>query len=45
MADLFQSREFQLYCIVNRVVGSQPNLQIVKRLKGWEMANKGGYDL
>ena len=45
IADWFQSRESHLYCIVNREVGSQPNLHIVKGLKGWEKAIKGGYDL
>ena len=44
-ADWFQSMESHLYCIVNREVGSQPNLHIVKGLKGWEKAIKGGYDL
>ena len=43
MAGWFQSRESHLYCIVNKEVGSQPNIQIAKGLKGWEKANKGGY--
>ena len=45
IADWFQSRESHLYCIVNREVGSQLSLHIVKGLKGWEKAIKGGYDL
>ena len=32
-------------CIVNKVVGSQPNIQSAQGLKGWEKANKNGYDL
>ena len=34
-----------IYCIVNKVVGSQPNIQSAQGLKGWEKANKDGYDL
>ena len=43
IADWFQSRESHLYYIVNKEVGSQPNIQIAKGLNGWEKANKGGY--
>ena len=43
MAGWFQSRESHLYYIVNKEVGSQPNIQIAKGLNGWEKANKGRY--
>ena len=38
MADWFQSSESYLYCIVNKIVGSQPVNQIYKLPKvcGWE---------
>ena len=39
-AGWFQSRKSYLYCIVNKVVGSQ-----LKVRKGWEKVNKDGYDL